>query len=93
MSQYPSVGNVARLSGSFTLQDGVTLADPTTVTVSVKPPGATPTVNTPTRDGTGLYHFDVTLNVVGDWYYRFQGTGAVVAQTADGHIVVPPSFN
>jgi hypothetical protein len=93
MTQYPSVGNVSRLSCLYTASDGVTPADPTVATVVVKPPVGISTTSTPVRDGVGLYHYDLLLNAVGDWYYHFIGTGAVVAQTDDGHIVVPPSFN
>lgn len=88
---YPAVGNVARLSGAFTDENGDP-ADPTTVTVQILTPGNIETTETPIRDGAGLYHYDVTLTTPGTWQYRFIGTGAVVAQTADRSLYVNASF-
>lgn len=92
MGAYPSVGNIARLFCAFTNNQG-SPADPTTVTVQVKPPQAPVATFTPVRDGVGAYHYDVTLNAAGTYQYRFIGTGAIVAQTGDQSFTVPqPSF-
>lgn len=32
-----------------------------------------------TKDSTGNYHVDVDLTIAGQWFYRFEGAGAVVA--------------
>ena len=31
------------------------------------------------KDSTGNYHFDLSISESGDWYYRYEGTGAVQA--------------
>jgi hypothetical protein len=53
------------------------------VTLRIKQPDATIVVhNYPgdiMRDGTGAYHYDLAIGESGDWYYRFEGTGAVEA--------------
>ena len=60
------------------------LVDPTTVTFRAKSPNGTLTVHVfgvdpeLIKDGVGQYHDDITLNVAGDWYYRWEGTGAHV---------------
>lgn len=86
---YP-YGSTFRLSATFTNASGKA-DDPTTVIVSVKAPGrsgATTTKTYPTdaevvRDGTGAYHYDVTMSEGGTWTYRFEGTGAVKAASPD----------
>lgn len=88
MSVYPGVGNTARLSCSFT-DENSQAADPTTVTVTIKPPNGPASIYTPVRDGVGAYHYDLALTVAGDYGYRFKGIGAVVAQSPDQHFVVP----
>lgn len=88
MGAYPSIGNVARLSCSFT-DDTNTLADPTTVTVMVNTPNGVST-ETPDRDSTGEYHYDLSLTTPGEYTYRFVGTGAIEAQSADTQFFVPP---
>jgi len=31
------------------------------------------------RDSTGKYHVDIFTSVVGNWWYRFEATGSVIA--------------
>ena len=88
MGPYPNVGNISRLSCTFTDQSGAP-ADPTAVTVQVRPPQGSVSTYTPTRDGVGAYHYDLTLSVPGTYWYRFIGTGAVTAESADRSFVVP----
>lgn len=70
-------GDKIRLTATFTVDDAVT--DPTTVTVKVLDPSSNETSATPTNPSTGVYYYDVSLDEAGDWYYRFEGTGAAVA--------------
>jgi len=58
--------------------------DPTTVKCFYKSPGGTITTltygvdNALIKDATGKYHVDIFANVTGLWYYRFEGTGALI---------------
>ena len=74
-----------------------TLTDPTTVSLIYRAPDGTETTITyagggVTKDSTGVYHADVTCSVVGDWYYRFVGTGAAVAVDEE-HFTITPVFS
>ena len=88
MSVYPGIGNTARLSCTFTDETNQA-ADPTVVTVTIKPPDGPSSVFTPVRDGVGAYHYDLALTAAGDYGYRFKGVGAIIAQSADNHFTVP----
>lgn len=77
------IGDVARLSSAFTNTAGAA-ADPTAVTVKVRPPSGeiitrTYAASEIVKDSTGNYHFDYTILEEGVHYYKFYGTGAVVA--------------
>lgn len=72
------VGDQVRLIGSFKDITN-TLTDPTVVTVRVKTPSGIVTTPAATQASAGIYHVDVTLDESGTWWYRFEGTGAVVA--------------
>jgi hypothetical protein len=67
-----------RVSGAFTDAAGAP-ADPTTVTLKITPPSEIAVVVTPTRDGVGAYHHDVTIDAPGVWLYQWQGEGALIA--------------
>lgn len=74
-------GDLVRLSVAFVNSAG-TATDPTTVTLKVKTPaGAISTytyaLSQVTKSATGSYYKDVSLNVSGRWWYRWEGTGAV----------------
>lgn len=78
-------GDLVRLTATFTDTAGVA-TDPTTVTCRVRSPAGTTTVDTYspgsiTKDSTGVYHLDVNASESGQWWYRWEGTGAV--QQAD----------
>ncbi len=83
MTNFYDRGDVVRLSANFTnISNSPT--DPTTVVLRIKQPDATVSVvNYPggdiVRDGTGQYHYDLSIAEAGDWYYRFEGSGAVQA--------------
>jgi len=58
--------------------------DPSTITLKVKNPAGTTSTytyagGTITRSAAGIYYKDITIDDDGMWYYRFEGTGAVVA--------------
>jgi hypothetical protein len=85
-------GQLVRLSASFTDASNAA-ADPTTVACKVRhPSGAVDTYASPTKDSTGHYHQDVTVDAGGLWTVRWEGTGAVVTAGEGTLVVLPPSM-
>ena len=83
-----------RITTTFTTTSG-TATDPSTVTVYVKDPTGTRTTyvygsSAVVKDSTGVYHLDIFANIAGTWWYRFEGTGALVA-AAESEFIVPLS--
>jgi len=82
MANTYDIGDLVRITGKFSTLAGTAL-DPTTVTLIVKTPdGLSQTLAYPdgvqrTALGTFLATFVTTMS--GAHYYRWQGTGAVVA--------------
>lgn len=75
---------------TFTVDGAAT--DPTTVTLTVIPPDKSPDTytyagGTVTKDGTGVYSKQITLDQRGVWYCKYDGTGACQA-SAEGTITV-----
>lgn len=72
-----------RVSSEFTVAS--VDSDPTTVKCFYKDPTGLVTTltygvdNALVKDSTGKYHVDIFATVVGNWWYRFEATGAVVA--------------
>jgi len=88
-------GNAVTLQGVFTNALTGALADPTVVTCRTRDPARTAVVYAGvavTRVSLGVY--SVTINPVlpGIWYYRFEGTGAVIAATEYKFEVKPSVF-
>ena len=82
--------DLVRLSATFTVASVAT--DPTAISLKVQDPSGNETTYTyalaqVTKDGTGLYHYDLTIDETGYWYYRWEGTGAVVS-AAEAHLLV-----
>ena len=75
-------GNVVRITCTFKDING-NVTDPTTVNFKIKKPGAaTITYTTPTdvvKVSTGIYRTDVTLDTVGEHFYRWEGVGVADA--------------
>lgn len=77
------VGQVVTLTGTFTNAAGVA-ADPTAITLYIKvPTGAITTLTYAgsdlTKIGTGVYTYNFAIAMSGRHWYRYVGTGAVVA--------------
>lgn len=73
------IGDLVRMAVVFKDDTGE-VADPTAVTLMVLRPGDTvATAVSPVKDATGQYHGDIAIDTAGSWYYRWAGTGAVVA--------------
>ena len=88
-------GDSVRLAVSFNIKN--VLTDPTTVTLKVQDPSENETdytyaLSEVTKDATGQYHKDITLDEVGTWYYRFEGLGAAVAAGEDNFEVRATEF-
>lgn len=76
------VGDSVRVSATFTVSAVNT--DPSTITLKVKDPEGSITTytyagGTVTKQATGIFYKDVTVSNDGIWYYRFEGTGTVIA--------------
>lgn len=79
LNQY-DLGDLIELSAIFKDRDLV-LADPSSVTLKVKPPSGTVSTFTGeiVNDSVGLYHMDYEPDEVGSYSYKFYGTGNVHA--------------
>ncbi len=75
--------SLVRVSSEFTVSG--TDTDPTTVKCFYKDPNGVVTTltygidNALVKDSTGKYHVDIFTSVVGNWWYRFEATGSVIA--------------
>ena len=75
--------SLVRVSSEFTVSSVDT--DPTTVKCFYKDPNGVVTMltygidNALVKDSTGKYHVDIFTSVVGNWWYRFEATGSVIA--------------
>jgi hypothetical protein len=83
-------GDLVRLGNTFTNFAGVG-TNPTTVTLTVRDPSGNDSTPSATSDGSGVYHYDLTLDEAGTWYYKWQGTGTIVA-VSEGTIIVQASY-
>lgn len=84
------LGDIAELTVTFKV--GSTLTDPTTVSAVVrKPDGSTTTYSVPTivHTSTGVFYVDVTTDQVGEWGFKWVGTGAA-ADVGQGVFYVAP---
>jgi hypothetical protein len=75
------LGDLVRVSGTFSDADSGDAIDPDVVKVSIKSPDDTVTtyvygVDTEVvKDATGEYHADIDANDAGVWFYRWWSTG------------------
>lgn len=84
-----TAGTLATVRGTFRDDTGA-LADPTTVTLKVlKPDGTTTTYAAPTHASTGVYEQDVTFADGGDYWLRWESTGAPTVAGEDVVNVLP----
>jgi hypothetical protein len=88
-------GELVRIEGLFTDIEG-TLADPTTVTLKVTPPSGVTVAYTYAgaqviRDSVGAFHYDLNAPDAGQWFYRWEATGAASQAADNGEFMVEPS--
>lgn len=87
INAYP-MQTLVRLAVNFTtVALPVTPVDPTTVTLALSPPPPDDTAQVITsgivRTGPGAYYYDTVITAEGLWRARWQGTGAVIANSGD----------
>lgn len=88
MNNY-DIGSMVALTAAFTDSNGAAVS-PSSVLLRVKPPTGSTQVFTPTLTSSGNYVYNFTTALAGTHYYRFEGSGAVVA-VADGSFNVNSS--
>lgn len=96
MANVYDIGDIVRVSVEFKNIAG-TLTDPTTVTLRYRDPSGVMTDWTVTsgqivKDGTGLYHADLSPTAAGIWTYRFIGVGNLQA-AEEGTFLVKPELS
>ena len=87
------LNDLIRLRSVFTIDQVDT--DPTSISLFIKRPSGSVSTGTfvgadLTKEATGIYYQDVTLDDTGIWYYRFEGSGAVVSAD-EGQLIVERS--
>ena|SRR5438105_2425749 len=87
------VGNVIRLTAIWVDPNNANAPiDPNTITFKyVDPTGLSTTAIYPAgviRDGVGVYHLDIPVNVAGTWWYDSIATGAGVSRAENSFVVL-----
>lgn len=82
--QTAKLGSRWRFTETFTDLVANAVTDPTTVVLKLKDPSGVETSYTYAaaqiaRDSVGVYHFDVTFSMVGQWTARWVAGGALIA--------------
>jgi hypothetical protein len=89
-----SKDSLVRVNVTFALSG--TNTDPSVVKAYYKSPTGVVTTlvygvdNALVKDAVGQYHVDILAQIVGNWFYRFEGTGTLVAAN-EGEFVIQPS--
>ena len=83
-------GQRVRFTATFTLSSVNT--DPTAIVLKIQDPSGNEATYTyalgqVTKVSTGNYRYDLDIDETGYWYYRWEGTGAVIA-TSEAHLLV-----
>ena len=90
------IGDMARFKAMFTA--GQVAGDPTGIKIKIKSPSGTTTEYEygtdaeVVKDEDGYYHCDFTFTEAGTWWYRWEGTGAVIAAEEASMQVVESEF-
>jgi hypothetical protein len=80
-----TVGSKVRLSASFTdlTEDPPEPADPSSVICRVKKPDDTIDEPAVVREELGEYYSDIVLDLPGQWFFSFEGTGDLVVKEGE----------
>lgn len=92
MANQYHLGDKPRCTGTIEQTDGTNI-DPSVVKARYRNPAGTVTTLTYgdgvlLKSATGVYYFDLDLNAVGRWYYKFYSTGTGQAASVDTEILV-----
>lgn len=79
MANSYKLGQLVRVTATFTVAATGTATDPGAVTVSVRAADGTLTTPAAVKDSVGVYHVDVTAAQAGEYFVRFVGTSPLVA--------------
>jgi hypothetical protein len=93
---YYDKGDVVRLYAYCTISGSY--ADPTELTLKTKQPDGTIStylysLTQIDKDSVGHYHKDVEMTQAGQFWYRYEGTGALVSAEETYLIVRPSEFD
>jgi hypothetical protein len=81
------IGNVIRLTAEFENESGVA-TDPTTVILQIKKPDDVNEDNiTPSNPAVGTYHYDYIPLTSGRYFYKFVGTGGIMAANEGSFLI------
>ena len=93
MANTYEIGDLIRVTGTFT-DAGGTNTDPDVVTGKYQDPSGTETTDAaPTNSAVGVYYFDIEADEAGQWYYRIYGvtSGAAPQGAAESTFEVSAS--
>lgn len=88
MANTHDIGDLVKITAAFADTDGAAV-DPTAVTCYYKDPSGNISelvygVDTDVvKSDTGSYYTTIAVDESGSWYYRWKGTGAVIAAAED----------
>lgn len=92
MANVYTIGQQIRLTATFKNAAGAA-ADPTGIVLKYRTPGSS-SITTKTygvdavgKNSTGVYYYDLTLSTAGEWWYRWEGSGAIVASDEERILV------
>jgi len=93
MANIYDINDRVRVAATFSA--GGVNTDPATITLKVQDPSRNDTTYTyalvtVTRSAAGEYYKEITVDEAGYWYYRWEGTGAVVA-AGEGYFMIRES--
>lgn len=98
MTNFYQLNDLVRVSVEFTSTLTGAPEDPTDVQLYISSPDnvadqyVTWSGSQVVRDGVGLFHYDILVQLVGRWHYAFVAIGAVEANSGDVPFVVRPSL-
>jgi hypothetical protein len=88
-----SKDTLVRVNVTFALSNVNT--DPSVVTAYYKSPTGVITTlvygvdNALIKDAAGQYHVDILAQIVGNWFYRFEGSGTLIAANESEFVIQP----
>lgn len=88
-----TVGSVVTISVVFADASGAGVNPTVTPVLLIQAPDGTQATPTPVSDGSGAYHYDLTVAISGLYFYRWTGTGNGIVKTVqEGSVTVAASI-